>query len=306
VSFVTTIAGSVSAFDADAQLSYISALAGSIGVPTSNIRLVVSAASVRLEAIIWANDAKAAEAIVDSITSLAGDATSASALLGVAILSVESPVAHVSMVILSPPSPSLPPDASSMLPPEEDDGGSQTAALSGLGLLGLPPALLLLLLLLRHGLRFRSRDTLRLRRAVTAPEACERDGKPGASQSVQSNGKDTPLRRAIKEVVDMLGATEGAQGVRPKATILLAAEAFDEAGKRRAAAAQQTTELPAAVRLPAPVSPRSAFAVAVDGGASPALRKMRRYGRDTPVCMARGRASSEQSEETSPNVIQYI
>jgi hypothetical protein len=74
-----------------------------------------------------------------------------------------------------------------------------------------------------------------------AGAASEQAAGTAAGGSPKSGGeRKGNLKTAATEVVEMLGAARDAAepGMRPKATVAIAAEAFEEAGKKRAAAAR--------------------------------------------------------------------
>jgi len=114
VSFSAVVAGTVESFD---QAAYKASLASAIGVSAEDVELTVSAASVRIEAVIHASSTELKDSIVSVLESLEADPAAASALLGVTIESID-PVVSVLATVSPPPQPSSSSSmAASPLPP---------------------------------------------------------------------------------------------------------------------------------------------------------------------------------------------
>jgi len=137
VSYVTVIDADLSSFD---QLLYKQGLATYVGVPTQNVQLLVSQASVRVDARITPTATLTSVAIVQKLAHIQ-DAASATAHLSMPVESVAAPVIVPALNSSPPPQPGL--DIG-------DDGDAlsgEDGGLSGGGVAGLVIGLLLVLAL---------------------------------------------------------------------------------------------------------------------------------------------------------------
>ena len=113
ISLTLTVAGSLEAFDADAQATFKSNLAARLdGISPSDITLQVSAASVRVVATISAPSEAVATAALSDLSQLASSTDALSAALGVTVEAVEEAPA-----LIAPPPPLLasPPPATPLI-----------------------------------------------------------------------------------------------------------------------------------------------------------------------------------------------
>ena len=111
-----TAAGDVSDYDAAAQASLVSNMAATLNVPTADVALTVTAASVNLVFKVAVADETEAEAVAQQADSSLGTAADATTALGVSVQS--APVtATVAASPLPPAGNSLPPPAAASPPP---------------------------------------------------------------------------------------------------------------------------------------------------------------------------------------------
>ena len=102
-----TAAGDVSDYDAAAQSTLVSSMAGVLGVAPVDVSLTVSAASVNLVFTVAVADGAAAAAVSAAVASALPTAAAASSLLGASVLS--APTAATFDDEVSPPPPPPPP-----------------------------------------------------------------------------------------------------------------------------------------------------------------------------------------------------
>lgn len=104
VSFVTTVAGTVSSFD---PTSFTRRLATAIGVHPSTIALIVAPASVRVSATVQTDSAAEAVQAASAVNALRADVAAATAALGVQIMAIDEPIVTTDVLLApSPPPPS--------------------------------------------------------------------------------------------------------------------------------------------------------------------------------------------------------
>jgi len=103
VSFTAVVAGDVTSFDAS---TYTQQLAGHLGISDTDIVLVVSPASLRVEARITPTTATSLVTIASALNILAASPSQAGTVLGVTVVRVEAPLTITDM-ILAPSQPPL-------------------------------------------------------------------------------------------------------------------------------------------------------------------------------------------------------
>ena len=112
VAITLTVAGTLEAFDVDAQATFKSNLAARLdGISPSDITLQVSAASVRVVATISAPSEAVATAALSELTQMASSTDALSAALGVTVEAIEAAPA----LIAPPPPLASPPPASPLI-----------------------------------------------------------------------------------------------------------------------------------------------------------------------------------------------
>jgi len=104
---VLVASGVVSDYDADTRLNVKRRFAAEAGVSEADVSLTIEAASVRITVEILATDAATAAAMSTALSLRLSDATAASDLIGVAIISVERLDTSTTFMTVRNPSPPL-------------------------------------------------------------------------------------------------------------------------------------------------------------------------------------------------------
>jgi hypothetical protein len=120
VSVTAILAGSVETFSTAARTTYKQSLASTLGVPSSAIELIVTAASISVEAQIIPTGAVTASALVSSLSAAVQTAAAAS---GATVQSISSPLSIV-VTRAPPPPPPTSPTVSPSAPLEEGTGAA--------------------------------------------------------------------------------------------------------------------------------------------------------------------------------------
>jgi len=114
VELTLVVAGELTAFNQD---DFKVSLANAAGVAPTAISLKVSQASIRVVATIEVADESAATGLVSTLQSVSSNATAFGELLGVAVESVEAPLAKSILLAAPVPPPSQPPSGPPQTPP---------------------------------------------------------------------------------------------------------------------------------------------------------------------------------------------